>query len=207
MRQHDFVAAYNWDAIYNDVSERFGGAPVGNVADMVKRCCEIEGMIALLPGAKEGLEQLHDHGFDLVASTNGFYTYQWPVLEALGVADHFSRVLTPDRVGFAKPDPRLFESVSDLRAHVGDMLFHDVLAANMAEVASVWLNGELPQEVLALPLEDRASSEAFLAYHENYWRRAPYRKYHHEVALEACLPTVVVKDVTEAAAFLIARYT
>ncbi len=47
---------------------------------MVKRCCEIEGMIALLPGAKEGLEQLHDHGFDLVASTNGFYTYQWPVL-------------------------------------------------------------------------------------------------------------------------------
>ena len=76
------------------------------------------------------------------------------MLERLGVAELFESVLTPDEAGFAKPDPRMFALVPGLVAHVGDLLLHDVLGANLAGVQSIWLDADLPKRLVKLsPLE------------------------------------------------------
>jgi putative hydrolase of the HAD superfamily len=205
MARGDLVAAYDWDAIYNGVSEQFGGEPVPAVAELVVQYAAQEGMIALLPGAKAGLAQLQEAGFRLVAATNGYHAYQWPVLEALGIAHYFSAALTPDVVGYAKPDPRFLASLTDLRAHVGDTLMHDVLVANLSGVAAVWLEAELPDAVRALPLSKRTGAAAFREHHHEVWANAPFRRYHPEGTLEACWPDVAVTDVEEAAVYLLGR--
>src|SRR4029453_7426320 len=113
-------------------------------------CCALEDAIDLMPGARAGLERVVAAGLRVVAISNGYHAYQWPVLEALGVAPLFEAVITPDVAGFAKPDPRIFASVPGLIAHVGDILLHDVLGANLAGLRSIWLDDELPERYSAL---------------------------------------------------------
>ncbi len=71
------------------MSLRYGGKPAPDIAELVQECCRQDGMIALLPGAKEGLSAIQRQGVRIVALTNGYHAYQWPVLEALGVAEFF----------------------------------------------------------------------------------------------------------------------
>ena len=206
MTEGDFVGAYHWDEIYNEVSFGFGGTPVPDVASVVRACCDLEGMIALLPGAKEGLSLLHEQGFRLVAATNGYYAYQWPVLKALDIASLFETILTPDRVGYAKPDPRFFGSVPGLAAHVGDTLLHDVLGANAAGLVSVWLDPDLPDAVKAMPIRERTGAQALKDYLQAALDQAPYRSFHPEATPESCHPGEVVIDAYEAGTVLAERF-
>lgn len=202
----EWVAAYDWDGVYNAVSRRFGGEPSPDVAAMVEELSGIEGMVRLLPGARTGLDRLDEAGYRVVAITNGYHAYQWPVLRALGVADAFERIISPEAVGYAKPDPRLFASVPGLQAHVGDSLVWDVLGANMAEIVSVWLDEYLPPELRTLPLGDRTTAAPFPAYLEGRLEKIPYRRYHPEATLANCTPDAVTVDVDEAAEVLLQRF-
>lgn len=197
-----FVACYDWDSIYQEVSERFAAGPAPDVAELVSRYCDVEGMIWPLPGARSGLEALIRKGFRIVAITNGYYAYQWPVLEALGVAGCFESVVTPEAAGYAKPDPRLFSSVTGLLAHVGDNLFHDTLGANLAGIGSVWLHSSLPARYAALPVLERTRAPGFDAYVESHRLQSLYLQYHPEATPETCRPGAVVVDVDEAASVL-----
>lgn len=202
----EWVAVYDWDGVYTAVSHRFGGEPSPDVAAMVEELSGMEGMVRLLPGARTGLDRLNEAGYRVVAITNGYHAYQWPVLRALGVADAFERIVSPEAVGYAKPDPRLFAAVSGLRAHVGDSLVWDVLGANMAGLVSVWLDEYLPAELRALPIEDRTSAEGFAAYLAGRLEKIPYRRYHPEATLPNCTPDAVAVDVDEAAEILLQRF-
>lgn len=202
----EWVACYDWDGIYAEVSAGFGGAPAPDVAALVEEFCGIEGMVHLLPGAKAGLDRLRREGFRVVAITNGYYAYQWPVLRALGIAEDFERVVSPEAAGYAKPDPRLFASVQGLLAHVGDSLVWDVLGANGAGLLSVWLDATLPAELRALPIEERTRAAGFAPHLEAVLETLPYRRYHPEATPAACTPDVVVADVDEAAEGLVGRF-
>ena len=192
-----FVDAYDWDAIYRDVSEALGAPPVEDISELVARYCREPGMIELLPGAEEALQELRAAGRGLIAITNGYYAYQLPVLEELGIAHYFDEVLTPDRVGFAKPDPRVFE-LARSSVHIGDTLLHDVLGPHLASVTSVWVHARLPEAIQAIPARERTAHPAFHEYLEQVFERMPFRRFHPEADLENCTPDFAVVDVLEA---------
>ncbi|HLZ28336.1 MAG TPA: HAD family hydrolase [Chloroflexota bacterium] len=199
----DFVGAWNWQAIYDRVSHGFGGEPMPDLASIVREACLIDDAVALLPGAWRGLQRLKSAGLRLVAITNGYRCFQWPVLERLGVSEWFESVLTPDFAGFAKPDPRMFGLVPGLVAHVGDLLLHDVLGANLAGVQSIWLDADLPADLLHRAPIDRVREPAFIEYLQKMLEESRYLPFHPEATLETCTPTAVVRDVDEAATVLL----
>jgi FMN phosphatase YigB (HAD superfamily) len=199
----DFVGAWDWQGIYEDVSRGLGGDAMPDVATIVRESCEVAEHIGLLPGAAAGLQQLATAGVRLVAITNGYHAFQWPVLEKLGLAELFDAVVTPDIAGFAKPDPRMFRVVPGLVAHVGDLLVHDVFGANQAGLRSVWLDADLPTAFQACPPHERPSMAGFEAYLQETLERSRYRQFHPEATLEACRPGAVARDVDEAATALL----
>ncbi len=80
--------------------------------------------------------------YRLVALTNGNTD-----LDLAGVAHYFECCVAPSNTGTSKPDPRMFEAVTertgvrpDAMVHVGDEPLYDVEAAHRAEVAAVWIN-------------------------------------------------------------------
>jgi len=201
----DFVASYDWDAIHASVSDAYGGERLPDLGGWVSEGCAVDDAIALLPGARAGLERVVNAGLRLVAISNGYYAYQWPVLDALGVGALFESVVTPDRAGFAKPDPRIFQSVPGLVAHVGDLLLHDVLGANRAGITSVWLQPDLPERFRCLPPTARSLARGFRDYLAETLERSEYRPYHPEGTVDSCMPDLVVLDADEAARALLAR--
>lgn len=203
LSEGDFVGAWNWQAIYDRVSHALGGEPMPDLASIVREACLIDDAVALLPGAWLGLQRLKSAGLRLVAITNGYRCFQWPVLERLGVAELFESVLTPDEAGFAKPDPRMFALVPGLVAHVGDLLLHDVLGANLAGVQSIWLDADLPERLGQLSPSERVHAPAFTEYLQSMLEASRYRQFHPEATLQTCTPTAVVRDVDEAATVLL----
>jgi FMN phosphatase YigB (HAD superfamily) len=203
LTERDFVGAWNWQAIYDEANRGWDGEPMPDVASLVRESCLIDDAIALLPGAGLGLRRLKDAGWHVVAITNGYRKFQWPVLEKLGVAEMFDAVITPDVAGFAKPDPRIFGLVPGLVAHVGDILLHDVLGANQAGIRSVWLDADLPAEFCSLSPLDRPCAVGFVDYLSRTFEASRYRRFHAEATPETCTPVAVVRDVDEAATVLI----
>lgn len=197
-----FVDAYDWDAIYRDVSEAFGAPPVDGIAELVAHYCREPGMIELLPGAEEALQTLRTAGRRLLAITNGHYAYQVPVLEELGIAHYFDEVLTPDRIGYAKPDPRVFEQASS-SVHVGDTLLRDVLGPHQAGVTSIWVHAKLPDAIRALPVRERTANPTFVEYLAHVFDHVPFRRFHPEANLANCTPDFAVVDALEAAGVIL----
>jgi HAD superfamily hydrolase (TIGR01549 family) len=197
MGRSDLVAAYDWDAIFGLVARRFGAEPLPDVADLVRHYCGVRGTIWLLDGAADVLERLTRAGVRIVAATNGFHRYQEPVLEALGILPYFAEVRTPDTTGFAKPDRGILAGVDGLVAHVGDMLYHDVLVARRLGVQAIWCTDALPEPVRALAPAERARDPLFLTYFEKVREVQPYRQAHPEVAAEDVHPDRVVTGVGE----------
>lgn len=95
----------------------------------------------------------------LVLITNGPDDTQRDKLAVTGLDRRFDLVLTSGEVGFAKPDPRIFERALqelglDRRSvwHVGDSVSHDVTGARNAGLAAgVWLNRTVPDREDAEP--------------------------------------------------------
>jgi len=197
MNRGDLVAAYDWDVIFGEVAQGFGADPVPDVAGLVHHYCAVPDTIWLLDRASETLAALHAAGFGLVATTNGFSRYQQPVLEALGIADRFERVLAPDTTGFAKPDPGILAGVAGLVAHVGDMLYHDVLVARRLGVTAVWVTDALPDELAALPVATRTADPGFATWFERVRDAQPFRSAHPEARAEDLVPHHVVRHVGE----------
>jgi FMN phosphatase YigB (HAD superfamily) len=198
-----YVDAYDWDDIFTEVSRSFGGPDVPDVSATVRECCELDDMIALLPGVREGLDLLRSRGFRLVAITNGFRPYQEPVLEALEVATYFDAVYTPDVTGFAKPDPKAFDVVPGLVAHVGDTLMHDVLGANLAGKLAVLMDPDMPSSLRSLEPRERIHTSQAKAYLSQKFEDSLYREFHPEATLERCMPFALVTSVDEAARSLV----
>lgn len=207
MAAGDLAAAYDWDAIYIAAAEELE-APIDahSVIDVglwVRECCAEGGHIRALPGAGEMLAQLSAAGARLVVISNGFAAYQEPVLEWLGLLGYFDEVVTPDRVGYAKPDRRIFEAAGRLDAFVGDTLVHDVLGARQAGVAAVWVQSSLPPKLAALSPLERAASPDLDSLVCTSLSASPHSRFHPEADIDSCRPTAVVSSMSEVADLLL----
>ncbi len=154
----NMVAAYDWDDIVNLVAGRLGYNESIDVAALVRKYCTPEHIYAY-PEVPETLKRLSTEIYPLVVLTNGFRKYQLPVLEALGVADFFDAIYTPEVNGKAKPEREFFleprERYPGRHLHVGDMIIHDIWGANEAGATSIWIYHDLPDSVARLPLKER----------------------------------------------------
>jgi putative hydrolase of the HAD superfamily len=201
----DMVGAYDWDAIFREAAESLGGADVPDVAELVRRCCAVPGAIEALPGAHDTLRALRAADHRLVVITNGFAAYQEPVLDALGLLPYFDLVITPDRVGFAKPDPEAFRAAGELDWFVGDTLLHDVLGARLAGACAAWLTTDLPDTIHTLPTAQRASSPLLGPAVAAAIAASPYRGLAARASLETCMPDAVVVRLEEILDVVLAR--
>ncbi len=120
-RRGRWVDSFDWPAI----AEHLGLSRVPEV-----RVSSPKPVRALVPtGVEAMLWSLRQLNVRLAIVTNGFWAFQYPYLKALGWPYLLDAVITPDRVGAAKPNPAIMVPVSPGLIHVGDRLSHDVLAA------------------------------------------------------------------------------
>lgn len=201
----DWVGTYDWDSIIATVGRELGytGAPMA-VAALVRHYCTPE-HVAALPGAHTCLAALRAAGHTLKVLTNGFATYQEPVLETLGLTGFFASILTPDRCGSAKPQPDFFAAAGPPPAlHVGDTLVHDICGARAAGFTAVWLPPDLPAALQDISPEQRARDPRLLPYiadrlaFEANWYPEP------RPAPREVVPDFVVRDLTEVPAVVAA---
>jgi 2-haloacid dehalogenase len=101
----------------------------------------------LIPGASAALKGLKELGLRLGVVTNGIDRVQRRRLKAGDLHGAFPVVVTSERAGFTKPDPRIMHlALERLRVrpeeavYVGDDPHVDGLAANRAAVRFVWFN-------------------------------------------------------------------
>jgi putative hydrolase of the HAD superfamily len=71
----------------------------------------------------------------------------WAKIERMGLAPRVEHVIASGELGFAKPDPRIFEHACAVfgvpptsAAYVGDRLHTDAIGAANAGLAGVWLD-------------------------------------------------------------------
>ncbi|MET1044000.1 MAG: HAD family hydrolase [Microbacteriaceae bacterium] len=90
-----------------------------------------------LPGARFGV------------ITNGELSFQQRKIEAVGLRSRLEHVVASGEVGYAKPDPRIFNHACGLfgvssgqAAYVGDRLRTDAIGAAEAGLVGVWLDRE-----------------------------------------------------------------
>lgn len=125
----DWVGAFDWNAIILEALGEVLPRPEVPLWAAVKPL--------LMPYVSETLLSLTEIGVDYAIVTNGFYSYQAPYLEALGLERWFHHIVTPDRVGAAKPDPRVFSQLGPVLCHIGDRPEHDAVAAKRAGIVSI----------------------------------------------------------------------
>lgn len=101
---------------------------------------------SVMPGVPEALEAFRGLGLQLVAVSNSDGSAEQSLEEA-GLRSYFSFVVDSARVGFAKPDPRIFElalhmshAERDHTLHVGDMYHADVVGARRAGISALLLD-------------------------------------------------------------------
>ncbi|WP_252502228.1 HAD family hydrolase [Sporosarcina sp. Marseille-Q4943] len=139
--------AYDWDDIVMNYIEANYLKSSINVEEILRGFCEEPNVYLLEESICEVLFELRQKGFSLAVVTNGFTKYQLPVMDVLKLTEHFDLVVTPQEAGYAKPDERVFGSVSELGemiAHVGDRIDHDIIPANAIGVRSIWICRQLP---------------------------------------------------------------
>ena len=162
MGQGRIVDAYDWDDIIALVGQKLGFSGSIDVAELVRKYCTPE-HIYTYPEVPETLKTLRQAGYPLVVLTNGFRKYQLPVLRALGVADLFDAIYTPEMTGAAKPERDMYlapqRRYPGPHVHVGDTVIHDLWGANQAGAISVWVYHDLPDLVASLPLSRRSGHE------------------------------------------------
>lgn len=101
----------------------------------------------LLPGADELLDSLAG-GHRLALITNGLASVQRSRLERSPIGARFDAVVISEEVGFAKPDPRIFEAAFEIMGEppktevlmVGDNLMADIAGAKRFGLATCWFN-------------------------------------------------------------------
>lgn len=200
------VEAHDWDGVVAEVARQVGYPRHLDVAELVTQYCEKPGLIYLYPGGHECLKALVDAGHTLVTITNGFRSYQEPVIRKLGVYPYFTAMVTPEKAGAAKPQAGIFRAAEAHGAgpyiHIGDTLPHDVAGANRAGWKSIYIvqpgapgATDLPHDLAALPPHERpAAGRAWLAE-----RLTIDRKWHGypPCELHECIPGAIVHSLFE----------
>jgi len=101
---------------------------------------------SLMPGSIEILEYLYQK-YPLHIITNGFQEIQHLKMKNTGIDKYFKHIITSEKVGRRKPEPRIFEyalnKIDCLPQHalmIGDDINTDVRGAINAGIPAIWYN-------------------------------------------------------------------
>jgi putative hydrolase of the HAD superfamily len=117
--------------------------------------------VSPVPGAIETLRALGERGIRLALITNGPATLQEGKIAAHGLAGFFDCILISGKLGYGKPDKRIFrQALAQLEVEphgtwmVGDNLEWDVAAAQRMGIYGIWVDASgrgLPPSSTARP--------------------------------------------------------
>ncbi len=153
--------AYDWDRIIQQVAQDMGCSGGIDIAELVKKYCK-DPYIKHINKPYEILDQLSNEAIRLLVVTNGYYKYQYPVLQALKLANYFEDIISPDKTKSIKPEKNIFLKAyqgEEKWFHVGDTLTHDIYGANQVGALSIWVVKQLPENLKKLDPAQRSSSE------------------------------------------------
>lgn len=203
MDQGRYVEAYDWDEMLVGLCDRLGIDKPCEIEQLVRKHCVDPKVHLLEPGILEVLEELKRLGYSLAVVTNGFYKFQAPVMEVLGLLDMFEVVITPERVGTGKPDPEILQSLpGKVVAHVGDRLDHDVQLANRSNLSSILIERSLLDAGIELPPSERMKDARVMQLCLEKWRRESRQDHMEEALPYALTPMAVIFSVRELLALL-----
>ena len=163
LSQQQYVEAYDWEEIIASYIQLHELNLLISVEEIVKKHCVPGSVYLLEEGIIEVLKELKLRGYSLAVITNGYSKFQLPVMEALGMTPYFEKIITPDMIGYAKPDERVFMELDDVVAHIGDRIDHDIIPANTWGAKAIWINRNLPEHLKSIKLELRAQDEGVVA--------------------------------------------
>jgi putative hydrolase of the HAD superfamily len=105
----------------------------------------------LFPGCIEMLSILEEH-FTMHIITNGFEESQHIKMEKSGLTPFFQHIITSDKIGVNKPDPKIFIEAMRLAGAkketslmIGDNLHADILGARRVGIDQVFFNPKQDQ--------------------------------------------------------------
>lgn len=123
-----------------------------NVTDLLKKIVHIKQSVndplmeGLFPKVHETLTQLKSEGYRLALLSNWDSSLR-KLLKKYDIKNYFEAIVISGEVGFAKPDPRIFEkALHDLKVlkkdvvYVGDSLHDDIYGAKGAGIQPIWAN-------------------------------------------------------------------
>lgn len=136
-RARDFVAPYDLDLSDDAAADRW----------FDDYLTEYTRSWALHKDALPCLDALDAAGIRMGIITNGDLAFQSAKIERVGLATRIEHVIASGDLGFAKPDPRIFEHACTVfgvaaaaAAYVGDRLHTDAIGAAAAGLTGVWLD-------------------------------------------------------------------
>ncbi len=136
-RARDFVAPYDLDLTDDDAADRW----------FDDYLAEYERSWSLHDDALSCLDALEAAGIRLGIITNGDIDFQTGKIERVELAPRIEHVIASGELGFAKPDPRIFEHACAVfgvtpsdAVYVGDRLNTDAIGAAEAGLRGVWLD-------------------------------------------------------------------
>ena len=108
---------------------------------------------APIPGAVATVQEIHQSGVPIgIVSSAVYHPFLDWTLEAFGIQDAFSVVITSASAGFYKSRAELYVHAAELlgatperMVHVGDSFRFDVAGASRAGMGTVWLRGDQSQ--------------------------------------------------------------
>lgn len=205
MAAGQMAPAHDWDDIVGAIARELGYAERIDVAALVEHYCQVDGLVYAYPGAHECMDDLLAQGHTLVSITNGFLSYQEPVLRTIGLLERFTTLITPDRVGAGKPERAIYlaaEAYGSPCIHIGDVLPHDIAGAKRAGWLAIYVvqpeapgYTEMTPAMLGLtPWERAAAGMEWLQARLERDRR--WHGYPHAELVD-CIPDAVVHDLLE----------
>ncbi len=133
------IVAMDMDDVSNTVAKQLGVTLSANVIDLV--LANAASHSSVIDYAHEALQELTAPHRALIVATKGLARYQLPVLHALGLAKHFTAILTPDTHSGLKKHRHFFGDWADrgnLRIMVGDLYEDDVLYPGGHGFKTLW---------------------------------------------------------------------
>lgn len=192
------VEAYDWDDIVEQHIRKQQLELRINIEELVEKHSTLPKVYLLEDESLSVLEYLKERGYSLAAVTNGFYKYQYPVMRELGLTRYFERIITPDQVGYGKPDHRILQSLTkdgEIIAHIGDRLDDDVQLANAFGIYSVFIYRQLPYHLLIIKADQRSKDVEIKKILESKWKRETQHQLNS--LTESPIPDIIVSSLNE----------
>ncbi len=166
-----FIEAFNFQLLLENLLGRLGVRDIPLIENLINECLKPP----FLEVYKDAIKFLKEADCVKLALTNGLSKFQIPILEASDVARYFADILTPDIIGFAKPDERVYKYLigkfhNDNIVVVGDRLFFDISVAHKLGLTSILVARRMPEYLNKIPWSARGESRDMKVFLNKIYR-------------------------------------